>query len=68
MNRLVVHMTLNAKTVPRLLALAQANEAYAAKLQSQGRSDESKVYWGQTLGILACIEMLAAEYPEPDLT
>lgn len=56
-------MTLNPKTLPRLLALAQANEEYATKLQAEGRRDESNVYWGQSLGILACIEVLTAEYP-----
>lgn len=62
-----MHVTLNPKTLPRLLALAQANEEYATKLQADGRLDESNVYWGQSLGILACIEMLAAEYPGPRL-
>ncbi|MEW6470680.1 MAG: hypothetical protein AB1679_00210 [Actinomycetota bacterium] len=66
MDRLVEHVTLNPKTIPRLLALAQANEAYATKLQAEGRLDESNVYWGQSLGILACIEMLAAEYTGRD--
>ena len=63
MNRVTVQVTLNAKTLPRLLSLAQANEEYAAKLHTEGRQEESNIYWGRSLGILACIEMLAAEYP-----
>ena len=68
MDRSVMQVTLNPKTLPRLLALAQANEEYATKLQAEGRPDESNVYWGQSLGILACIKMLAAEYRDPEPT
>lgn len=67
MDRMGLELTLDPKTLPRLLALAQANEEYATKLQAEGRVDESNVYWGQSLGILACIEMLAAEYPASGL-
>jgi hypothetical protein len=68
MDQLSVRVALNPETLPRLLALARANDEYATKLEAEGRRDESNVYWGQYLGILACLEMLAAEYTVPGLT